>query len=754
MLDYPRIKPWFTTLADGGRGVVFLAETTRVELDGPLVVALPPLLTGQWSSDQIAERLAGDFDPALVYYHLLKLEKLGLLEDGQVPLATPSAALLGQVGGDPARLTRPTPLNLAVLGGLDPTPALERLARQDVFQVFLADWRATPYGPDRLWLALTPDYLEPELAEFNRRALTQGWRWLPCQPEGIEPCFGPLFTPGQSACLECLLHRLRGHRLEEAKVLRETGRNLRLPRSHSPASLDAVWGLLSLELQKELAGAPEAALGQGVVSLSLRSLAVTHHRLYRRPQCPVCGDPAPWGRMPQAPLALRSRPKSTHRDGGERIQAAQETLARLLPRVSPLTGEIGQLQEVERPIPAAMGRVASTTWAVLGGKGRHPEAKADGDWRKGRGQPLGISAGKGLTRSQAQASALGEAMERYSSQFCGYEPVVAARWAAVAERAIHPDRLSLFSPAQYRDRLAQGRLGDTAFVPEPFDEDAVIDWAPAWSLTQERWKLVPAAYVYYNYPAQRGGRFARGDSNGVAAGNCREEAFMQAFFELVERDAVALWWYNRLPRRAVDQDSFAGQPGREARACLADQGYGLEILDLTSDLETPVLAAVARHQHDPQRPPILGFGCHFDAHIALHRSLGELAQALMAAETVTPMRLAHDLLGHPLGEAEFLRARTDQPPRPAADFANHASDDFLADIRLAVTMMAHRGLETLLVDLTRPETGLDVVRVLIPGLMHFWPRLGAERLYQVPVERGWLPHPRREEEMNPLPFYF
>lgn len=753
MLDFPRLRPWLEVVVEEGRSAALHSETASLHLDSQVAADLLPLLTGELTADQIADRLAKRHGQAVVFFHLIKLEKLGFLEDGRRPQASPAQSLLGQMGGDLDKAATPVALNLAALGGLDPGPALERLNRQEAFRVSLADWRAARAGEAGLWLALTPDYLEPELAEFNSQALARGWRWLPCKPLGIEPCFGPLFTPGRTACLECLRHRLRGHRLDKRLALRAGGRDLRLARGHSPASQDALWGLLGLELHKELTCAPEAFLSQGAISLGLKSLGLTRHLLTRRPQCPVCGDPAAWGRLPVEPPALRSRPKSTYRDGGERITAAEQTLARLTPRISPLTGEVGRLQDSDQPAHDAVGHVAMTSWAVLGpGKRKPPEE--DADWRKGRASALGVSSGKGRTPSQARASALGEALERYSTQYCGYEPVVTATWAEVAERAIHPHTLNPFSEAQYRERRQWRRRLWTTHVPEPFEEQVAIDWAPAWSLSEQRWKLAPAAFVYYQYPDERGGSFAQGDSNGVAAGNCLEEAFMQGFFELVERDAVALWWYNNLRRRSVDQDSFGDERLRQARACLAREGYKLEVLDLTSDLPVTTLAMVGLHQDDPDKPPQLGFGCHFDADIALHRAMGEVAQGLRAPDAMTPTALARELRGHPISQLECLRPLKDAPPKPFSEFVNPATDDFFADMRLAVDMLAQRGLETLMVDLTRPEVGLDVVRVIVPGLVHFWPRLAAERLYRVPVEQGWLPRPWREDEMNPLPFYF
>ncbi len=61
-----------------------------------------------------------------------------------------------------------------------------------------------------------------------------------------------------------------------------------------------------------------------------------------------------------------------------------------------------------------------------------------------------------------------------------------------------------------------------------------------------------------------------------------------------------------------------------------------------------------------------------------------------------------------------------------------------------------RGLETLVLDQTRADVGLRVVRVVVPGLRAHWPRWGPGRLYDVPVAAGWLERPRREDELNPV----
>lgn len=80
-------------------------------------------------------------------------------------------------------------------------------------------------------------------------------------------------------------------------------------------------------------------------------------------------------------------------------------------------------------------------------------------------------------------------------------------------------------------------------VPDPFDESEPVEWSPLWSLSENRFRFLPTAYCYCNYPLPDGHRFCFGDSNGCAAGVSLEEAILQGFFELVERDCIGLWWY-------------------------------------------------------------------------------------------------------------------------------------------------------------------------------------------------------------------
>jgi ribosomal protein S12 methylthiotransferase accessory factor len=62
-------------------------------------------------------------------------------------------------------------------------------------------------------------------------------------------------------------------------------------------------------------------------------------------------------------------------------------------------------------------------------------------------------------------------------------------------------------------------------------------------------------------------------------------------------------------------------------------------------------------------------------------------------------------------------------------------------------------MELLVLDQTRPDTGIPVVRAVVPGLRHFWPRYGPGRLHDVPVALGRLAEPTPYERLNPVPLF-
>ena len=106
-----------------------------------------------------------------------------------------------------------------------------------------------------------------------------------------------------------------------------------------------------------------------------------------------------------------------------------------------------------------------------------------------------------------------------------------------------------------------------------------------------------------------------------------------------------------------------------------------------------------------------------------------------------------------LANQPYLQPDPDQPLRRPDRLSDHHSGDLLLDIQHCCRCLEAKGLEVLVLNQTRPLVGLPVVKVVVPGLRHFWARFAPGRLYDVPVQLGLLDRPLREEELNPVAMF-
>jgi ribosomal protein S12 methylthiotransferase accessory factor len=487
-------------------------------------------------------------------------------------------------------------------------------------------------------------------------------------------------------------------------------------------------------------------------TLDVPSWRLQTHTMTRLPFCPACGRQGGEVR-PFRPPVLESRRKAYTSDGGHRVVAPEETIEKYSGHVSPITGAVPMLER------AALDGAGVLHVYVAGNnvaRPHHSLAHLRGDLRS-------MSAGKGASDAQARASGLCEGLERYSGVFRGDEARRRARLRELGESAIPLSHCLLFSDRQYCERDARNATGSRfGFIPQPFDPEADLEWSPLWSLTRREVRYLPTAFCYYDYPQPHEQTYCIACSNGNAAGNTLEEAVLQGFLELVERDAVALWWYNRVRRPGVDLDSF-GEPylGR-VRAFLHDHGRELWALDLTADLGVPVFVSACRRTDGPPEQIVFGLGAHLDPRVALLRAVAEMNQML----TSPLLKPEGKQLGDPEADPEtahWLATATtanqpyllpaDGPPRAAASYPHSWADDVAEDVRACQALVEQAGMEMLVLDQTRPEVGLPVAKVVVPGLRHFWARFAPGRLYDVPVRLGWVPRPLAEEELNPTPMF-
>jgi oxazoline/thiazoline synthase len=724
-----RFSPNFSIYVLPPDVVCLYSENRKIFLRGELYCAVASRIGTGERREALVSALSSEFPAAKIEEALKRLTDRGFVVSENL-IGRVAAGYWATHGLDVESATE----NLAKIGvRIEPFAAAgarELDAALHEFGVRVAD-----QSPG-LTVVLVDDYLDSRLADFNRERLAQKQDWLLVQPSGVFPLIGPIFSRGKSACWTCLADRMKWNRQIKAFLDRKEARCVAASPLNENVLARSAIGVAAIEIAKAVASDFHTDLRDHVVSLDLLASTIVRHHVPARPQCPSCGsmelrDPS------RAPLPTRLRVGGTMvtTSRGYRSMAPAETVARFRKLVSPLTGAVSQLDRIKSGQPADASFVARYSFAPRPEVLDAPQARL-----------IGESCGNGVTAEESEASALMQGIERYCGIFHGDEIRMTRRFADFpAGDAILPNDILLLSEAQY----AQGSEGLGRF-----DASTEMEWSPVWSLRDERFKHLPTGLLYYFHDAPSDQRISA-DANGCAAGNKVEEAIVHGFLELVERDACAIWWYNRLQRREIDLDQFGDDYLRNLRTRFAADGRrSLWLLDVTSDLGIPAVVAVAHWQKDTRDYVKFAAGAHFDLRIAMLRAATKLTQVLTVDQIVrrpggqaaeggddawpVPLRKAAYLLPH--GKASARRARSSK-------FASlDRRDQVLACVKLAKRF----GLDFLVLDQTRPDIEVPVVRVIVPGLRHLHRRFAPGRLYDVPVTLGLRKRRLPEAELNPL----
>jgi len=735
--DVPQFAPNFTVYVLPPDVVCLYSEDRKFFLHGELYCALASAIgKGGKSVRELVHELGQDFPNDKIHEALKRLFDRRYILPASRSSAGAVAAYWASLGLSPETAERNLQRCRVRIQSIDVQGATELAVALRGLGV-----RVVKRSPD-LTVTVVSDYLEGRLAELNRRHLSDRTPWVLVQPSGIFPLVGPVFSPFKSCCWTCLADRMKRNREVRAFLDRGQARCLAVsPLARHTLGQNGIQ-LAAVEIAKAIATDFRTELRDHIVSLDLLGSTIVKHYVAARPQCPSCGrkklrDPS---RTP-VPVELGAGSKLVMTSGGYRTVSPGATVARFRKHVSPLTGVVSRLERIEADLPLNTNYYATHNFSVPAATANELRAGLSGSG----------SAGKGSTAEQGEASALMEAIERYSGIYQGDEIRKTRRFTDFPSGdAILPNDVLLFSDAQLRDWMSTSDPDEGPSTPALFDRSAQIEWSPVWSLRDKRFKHLPTSLLYFFY---RGPGQIFADSNGCAAGNTIEEAIVQGFLELVERDSYAIWWYNRLPRPQVDLGQFNDSYVRDLQSQLTETGRRLWVLDVTSDLGIPSFVAIAHWMHDSQENIEFGSGAHFDTRIALLRALTELNQFLSiglmgggrageqsSLDGSTPLRIED----HP-----FLTPSDDPAVQPG--FGSkvgrlNSREQVSACVRLA----KRKGLDFLVLNQTRPDIDVPVVRVIVPGMRHFYRRFAPGRLYDVPVKLGLRDRPLPENELNPL----
>jgi len=382
-------------------------------------------------------------------------------------------------------------------------------------------------------------------------------------------------------------------------------------------------------------------------------------------------------------MKLGPAPK-TYTIDGHRTVAPKVTLD----RVEPLCDEMGVTQILDI---TDLDRIGIPVFAVS-----RPSAELGA---------VTVYKGKGASRDQARVSALMETLERYSAE--------------MNDRPMEMDYLERF--------LASGDAVDprdlilpqmTAFhvMHQP------IAWTKGYDLMSEEEVWVPASAVFHPYFPTRDMPIFRSHTNGLASGNVMEEAILHALCEVIERDS---WSICDFLRRAGEDVEVPDGTGIVSKLLdmFEKKGVHIHLKDLTSDVRVPTIGA-ACDDLETKDPNLLtvGVGTHLNPEVAAIRAVTEVAQS---RATFLHIQLDKPEAGNPNRQIGYDKIKAlnrmwfldSEEKRDITDFPYLDTDDIYEDLQVVLDELERRGFQrVVVVDLTRPNLEVPVVRVIVPGM--------------------------------------
>ena len=322
---------------------------------------------------------------------------------------------------------------------------------------------------------------------------------------------------------------------------------------------------------------------------------------------------------------------------------------------------------------------------------------------------LTTAQGKGLDDDTARVSALMESVESWH-----------------AERIQLPVRYE-----SYAELSAVAEVADISKLTLATGHRATRDTPLMWVQGEDLFRHTPV-YVPYDlitmntvHPAEHTPTYWI-STDGLASGNHPLEATVHALCERIERDAVALWFATTEAPRPVDLSTVADPRCRQLMDMLRAAECEAVAWDMTSDVGVPTYGCYVLERPGRETAGGLGFyhgfASHLDATAALYKAIIEAIQGRVTFISGTRDDLFYEHYEQ-LRDPALLAGMWEEIAAGAATATRWtgepslSTDTFEGDLRLLLAALERAGFDrAIAVDLSRPEIGIPVVKVIVPGL--------------------------------------
>lgn len=375
--------------------------------------------------------------------------------------------------------------------------------------------------------------------------------------------------------------------------------------------------------------------------------------------------------------------------------------------------------------------------------------------------------GAGLTKREAAAAAVGEALERYSATYVPHDRIAVASARELGDEAVAPERFALFSARQH----AEG-----AFPFRPFTARTRVPWVAGYSLPEGRRAWLPAELVFLGDSVPAGGeRIGYATSSGMACAEDSDVALVRGLCEALERDAFMVVWANRLSLPHLDWTADERIRALDCRL-FAQLGLEYSAIDLSPFHGLPTVLGIVRAPAGSAGALGVGAGTAPTMERAWWKALSEAFAARAASAKLALLDEGNSADGRAVVSFEdhirhyadhgraagtaFLDASRDRVPVGSVPSLEGGSP--AGQVAALCERVESAGSSAYAVDVTSPDVralDLTVVKVLAPELcaldvLHGARFLGGRRLYRAACDAGLRARPLAEREVNPEPHPF
>ena len=319
------------------------------------------------------------------------------------------------------------------------------------------------------------------------------------------------------------------------------------------------------------------------------------------------------------------------------------------------------------------------------------------------------SFGKGMTVEQSKASAMMEGVERYCGQKFSHHRIIHADYEEVRDYAVPPYEFNFPPPPPKCENC-----GEMNWDCYPDLQKVCRKWSWGYSLIHRKPFSIPAALVYYPYMSGTHASFMFNDTGGLSTGNTIGEAILQGIAEVIERDAL-YFAFNLENLKSRPVFNFKGSKNRYI------QNFFQEILPPEKVFIFPIknenftfgistFASFICYCINDRSRYFGGSGTSLDPGVGSLRALTELEQQKVRQKVSVELN-PDQLVTHPNPEPGAIP--------PLEETSNQSTGNVKKDLEICLDRIFRNDMDVIVVDLTHPEVGIPVVRVVIPQLTSY-----------------------------------